>query len=165
MGLIDELVRGGQGSNEVNDFIDRVTNATGGPETPSTTDAGAIPTEEAVQRHQQIAAKLPADQYRASAADAFSRLTPEERQQFAEWMKARAQQQGLDASLLGDTGRLQDPGALADATTNLQKQDPSIFEQLLGKGGTGGPLDNPIAKMAVAGIAAFAAQRLMGSRR
>lgn len=38
-------------------------------------------------------------------------------------------------------------------------------DQLLGKGGTGGPLDNPIAKVALAGIAAMAAQRLLGGRR
>ena len=31
----------------------------------------------------------------------------------------------------------------------------------MGKGGTGGPLDNPIAKVVFAGIAAFAASKLM----
>lgn len=40
-----------------------------------------------------------------------------------------------------------------------------FIDQLLGKGGTGGPLDNPIAKVALAGIAAMAAQRLLGGRR
>ena len=57
------------------------------------------------------------------------------------------------------------PGELAEMTTSLREQQPSIFEQLLGKGGTGGALDNPIAKVALAGIAAMAAQRILGGRR
>ena len=59
-----------------------------------------------------------------------------------------------------------DPGELAEVTTRVREQEPNIFEQILGKGGTGGRFDNPIvSKMAVAGIAAMAASRLMGARR
>jgi hypothetical protein len=58
-----------------------------------------------------------------------------------------------------------DPGQLADMTTSLRDKDPNILEQLMGRGGTGGTFDNPIAKVAFAGIAAMAAQRLMGGRR
>ena len=32
----------------------------------------------------------------------------------------------------------------------------------MGKGGTGGPLDNPLAKVIFAGITAFAASKIMG---
>jgi hypothetical protein len=57
-----------------------------------------------------------------------------------------------------------DPGELAEVTTQVRDQNASIFEQILGKGGTGGAFDNPIAKIAVAGIAAMAASKLMGRR-
>ena len=32
----------------------------------------------------------------------------------------------------------------------------------MGKSGTGGPLDNPLAKIVFAGITAFAASKIMG---
>jgi hypothetical protein len=50
-------------------------------------------------------------------------------------------------------------------TTRVRDKEPNIFEQILGKGGTGGMFDNPIAKIATAGIAAMAAQKLLGGRR
>jgi hypothetical protein len=49
-------------------------------------------------------------------------------------------------------------------TSQVRQKDPNILEQLMGRGGTGGPLDNPIAKAAFAGIAAMAASKIMGRR-
>ena len=59
----------------------------------------------------------------------------------------------------------QDPGVLADMTTRMRTDQPNILEQLLGKSGTGGTFNNPLAKIALAGITAFAAQKIMGARR
>ena len=58
-----------------------------------------------------------------------------------------------------------DPGVLADMTTGVRTKEPNIFEQVLGKSGTGGTFNNPLVKIAVAGLTAFAAQKLMGARR
>ena len=78
-------------------------------------------------------------------------------------MRQRAQQRGMtDFDGDGIDDRLQDPHELAKRTSQVRQRDPNILEQLMGKGGTGGPLDNPIAKVAFAGIAAFAASKLMG---
>ncbi len=41
-----------------------------------------------------------------------------------------------------------------------QQQQPDLLQQVLGQGGA---LSNPMAKMAMAGVAAIAAQRLMGN--
>jgi len=62
----------------------------------------------------------------------------------------------------GIDDRLDDPRELAKRTSQVRQQDPNSLEQLLGKGGTGGPLDNPIAKVVFAGITAFAASNIMG---
>ncbi|MFL5757101.1 MAG: hypothetical protein ACJ77N_12475 [Chloroflexota bacterium] len=158
MGILDELIGGGERRQEYDDFVNKVQQG----------QHDTIPATEAANRYQEVVPSLPTDQYRDSAAQAFQQLSPEQRTQFAEWLRQQGQQQGLDTSHLdtATTGsQPPDPNVLAQATANVRDQNPSIFDQLLGKGGTGGPLDNPIAKMAVAGIAAMAAQRLMGGRR
>ena len=131
----------------------------------------SIDDREAVDRYQQVAPQLSRDEYRNSAQDAFGRLSPQERAEFSRWLRTRASQQGValpdyDLNDDGIDDRMQNnPGELAEMTTRVREHQPNIFEQLLGKGGTGGAFDNPIAKIATAGIAAMAAQRLLGGRR
>lgn len=80
-------------------------------------------------------------------------------------MRNKARQRGItDLDGDGVDDRLEDPRELARMTSQVRQRDPNILEQLMGKGGTGGPLDNPIVKAACAGIAAMAASRLMGRR-
>jgi len=160
--LLERLVGGPEKRTEYNDFIDRYDR--GSP-------YDSIPDHEAAQRYQQVAPGLSSDQYRDSAEEAFSRMSPQERGEFSRWLRTRASQQGVSVQDydLNDDGiddRVQnDPGELARMTTSVREQQPNILEQLMGGGGTGGTFDNPIAKVAFAGIAAFAAQRLMGGRR
>ena len=40
----------------------------------------------------------------------------------------------------------QDPGVLADMTTRVRTNEPNILEQVLGKSGTGGTFNNPLAR-------------------
>ncbi len=57
---------------------------------------------------------------------------------------------------------------LAQVTSRMEQQQPGILGQLLGGGGAGGGagnmLDNPLAKAALAGVAAMAVKRMMGGR-
>ena len=162
MDLLERVLGGPQKQTEYRDFIDRY-------------DQGSpydnIDDREAVERYNQVAPQLSRSQYRESAEDSFSRLSPTERAEFSRWLRTRANQQGMSVPDydLNDDGiddRMQDnPGELAEMTTRLREKDPNVFEQLLGKSGTGGPLNNPIAKAALAGIAAMAAQRMLGGRR
>jgi len=162
MGILDDLLNGGERQTQYKDFIERF-----GRGTPY----DSIRDDEALTRYKEITPDLSRDEYRASAQDAFSRLSPEERRQFSQWMRTRSRDQGFSVPDydLNDDGiddRMQgNPGDLAEMTTRFRDRNPNILEQLLGKGGTGGTFDNPIAKAAFAGIAAMAAQRLMGSRR
>lgn len=161
MDLLERVLGGPQQRTEYEDFINRYEQ--GSP-------YASIDDREAVDRHQQVTPQLSRDQYRESAQEAFARLSPAERAEFARWLRTRASQQGVSVPDydLNDDGiddRVQnDPGELAEMTTRVREREPNIFEQLLGKGGTGGMFDNPIAKIATAGIAAMAAQRILGRR-
>jgi hypothetical protein len=162
MDLLERVLGGSNKQTEYRDIIDRFQR--GSP-------YDSIPEDEALDRYRQVTPELSRDQYRDSATDAFSRLSPTERAEFSRWLRTRATQQGVSVPDydLNDDGiddRMQDdPRDLAEMTTRVRETEPNILEQLLGKGGTGGKFDNPIAKIALAGITAMAAQRLMGGRR
>jgi hypothetical protein len=154
MDLLDNILGNPQKRSQYEDFIGRYQQ--GSP-------YDGIDDDEAVQRYEEVTPGLSDQEYEESAEKAFSRLSPEERREFTQFMRQRAQQRGIqDFDGDGIDDRMQDSRELAQVTTKVRQRDPNILEQLMGKGGTGGPLDNPIAKIAFAGIAAFAASKIMG---
>jgi hypothetical protein len=154
MDVLNNILRNPEKRTQYDDFIDRYQQ--GSP-------YDSIDDDEAVQRYEEITPTLSDQDYEESAEAAFSKLSPEERREFGRYLRERAQQRGMtDFDGNGIDDRLEDPCELAKRTSQVRQQDPNILEQLLGKGGTGGPLDNPIAKIAFAGIAAFAASKIMG---
>lgn len=157
MDFLDDLLGGGR-KQQYEDFATRYQN---GP------PYDAIGNDEALQRYSELSPNLSREDYRESAEQAFSRLSPQERGEFSRWLRTKSQQQGVsvppDFNNDGIDDRMQqDPGQLAEMTTQMHDQDPNVLEQLLGKGGR---FDNPIVKIALAGITAFAAQKMMGGRR
>ena len=158
--ILQNLLGGGQQRQEYDDFVNRY-------------DKGApwegISDREAVSRYQQVAPQLPADVYQQSAQEAFTRMSPQERQEFARYLQQRSQQQGVDIPDFNQDGiddRYQDPQKLAQVTTRMEQQQPGILGQLLGGGGSGGGsmLNNPLAKAALAGVTAMAVKRMLGGR-
>src|SRR5215210_4559434 len=130
MGLdfLQNLLGGGQQRQDYHDFVNRY-------------DQGApwdgISDREAMSRYQQVAPQLPPDMYQQSAEDAFSQMTPQERQEFARHLQQRSRQQGVDFPDFNQDGiddRYQDPRRLAQVTSRMEQQ-PSILGQLLGGGG------------------------------
>ena len=122
--------------------------------------------QETVNRYQQVTNQLPPDAYQQSAQEAFARLSPEERAEFARWLQTRAQQQNVNLPAMGsgaDYSRFQDPGALAQVTTQMHQQEPDMLTRVL-TGQTGTALDNPLARAALAGVAAMAAKRVLTGR-
>ena len=157
MGLLDQLF-GTQKRQEWDDFDQRYQR--GAP-------WDGIPDSEAYDRYDQVSRNVPPDVYEDSAEQAFNRLSPQERREFARYLQTRARERGVhDRDLDGDgvEDRLEDPRELARTTSRLEQQQPGILGQLLGKGGTGGAFDNPLAKAAMLGITAFAAKKLMSGR-
>ncbi len=171
MDLLQNLLGGGQGRQEFQDFVNRY-------------DRGApyegISEQEAMQRYRQVAPQLPPDVYQQSAQDAFAQLTPQQRRQLGQYLRQQTRHQNLNFPDLDGDGvddRFQDPNFLAQVTGRMHQQQPGLLDQLLGgaMGGMGGQmgagrhaqgggnlLENPIAKAALAGIAAMAVKRMMG---
>jgi hypothetical protein len=164
--LLDSLLQGGPDRDDYQDFLNRYDQ---GPPYAGISD------DEAIGRYQQVAPELSPDAYQQSAQDALGRMAPEERAQFGQLLQQRAQQQGVDLPGLGQARgeQLQDPGMLAQLLSGLHQQQSGMLGQLLGggggaggllgggSGGAGGMLGNPLAKAALAGIAAMAAKRML----
>jgi hypothetical protein len=152
MGILEGLL-GGQGG-PLADFVKRFEG--GGSD--------AFNDEEAAQHHGTIAANLPPEHYQQAAQEALSQLSPDQRSQLVEHLRDRARQQDVNFPGLHDEERLHEPGVLSGLFGRMQQQQPGLLQQLLGGGGGGGGFSNPVAKMALAGIAATAIKRLMGRR-
>ncbi|MDQ3044239.1 MAG: hypothetical protein M3R06_03675 [Chloroflexota bacterium] len=154
------------------DFVTRYEN---GP--PSEGFSG----EEALDRHQRVAERVPADVYQQSAEEAFQRMSPPERKRMAELLSEHT-----DKDLDGD-GQIDDPRQLARMATKVQQNNPGGLAGLFGGGGSGGGgddllsgalgalgggrgqsaggmgdlLSNPLAKAALGGIAAIALKKMV----
>ena len=158
MNMLENLLGGGKQRTDWDDFVNRY-------------DQGApydgISDQEAYQRYGQVARGLPPQQYEMAAQDAFARMSPEERVQFGRYLQQQANQRGMDFPDLNGDGvddRFQDPGYLAGVTGRMQQRQPGMLEQMLGGGGgggMGGMMSNPLAKAALAGIAAMAVKKMV----
>ena len=160
MDMLSQILGGGQRREEYQDFVNRYD--TGAP-------WDGISDQEARSRYQQVAPQLSPEMYQESAQEAFSRLTPQQRLQLGQHLQQQTRQQGYNVPDLNRDGiddRLQDPAYLAQATGQLHQQQPGILGDLLGGGGGGGQgmLQSPVAKAALAGIAAVAVKKMMSGR-
>lgn len=117
------------------------------------------PDDQVATTHTQVADQLPADQYQQAARDAFEKLTPEQRQQFLDELKTGALAQGVDHETIQNASA--DPGSLAQATAQVQQQQPGSLGQMFAPGGV---FSSPLAKTVLLGITAMAASRLTQRR-
>jgi len=125
--------------------------------------------QEVLNRYQQVAPQIPAEDYKRAAQEALQRMSPQQRAEFLQNLQQQTQEQNiaLPGGGAADTpDRAQDPNALAQILTGLHQQQPGLLGQLFGGGGSGSGslLDNPAAKAALAGIAAIAVKNLMAGR-
>ena len=171
MSFLEQLLGGGQQRQEYQDFVNRYEQ--GAP-------WEGISQQEAMSRYQQVAPQLPPQEYEQAAQETFARMTPDQRRQLAQMLQQQARQQQVNFPDLNQDGiddRLQDPRAFAQVTSRMEQQQPGLLGQLLGGGGgrassggspTSGGVDdligNPLAKAALAGIAAMAAQRFLSGQ-
>jgi hypothetical protein len=143
-----------------------------------------IADDEVLNNYQSVAGRLSPQEFEDSAAEAYERLSPEERRQFAQYLQEQGGQ---------DFAQTDDPRQLARYTSQMQSQQPDGLAGLLGGGGLGGMLgggggggiggmlsgalggqsqgggqggmmQNPMAKAVMGGIAAMAMKRMMGGR-
>ena len=163
MGILDELLGGGQRQRDFKDFVNRYEH--GHP-------SEGYSDQEVVDRYREVAHAVPADQYAQAAQEALARLSPEERAAFVKMLQERAQTRGT--ALPQEVGA--DPKDLGKVLTDLH-QTPGRLRDLLGGswssveapagGGSSAMssisnvLASPLAKAALAGIAALVVKRVM----
>ena len=155
MNILQNILGGGQQQQDYQGFVNRYDQ--GHP-------SEGYSDQEVMNRYQQIAPNLSPQQYQQAAQQSFERMSPQERVQFGQYLQQQAQQQGYpapfpDTNQDGIDDRYQNPHYLAQTMSHMQQQNPDMLHQILSPGGV---LGNPMAKAAVAGIAALAAKQFLG---
>jgi hypothetical protein len=151
MDMLQQIL-GGQSRDQMDDFVRRY-------------DQGApwdgIDDREALDQYRRVAPALSDDDYVAAAQASFSRLSPDQRAEYGAWLQQEAARRGTQVTDLDGDG-MQDAARLANATNHIRRQQPGLLEGLLGGSQGGGGLTNsPVAKGALAGIAATAASKFL----
>ncbi len=130
-------------------------------------DPNSISDEEAARRYREMA-QHQGDQddpeMDAEYENAFSKLSPQERRTLAEhYQKANNDSsrsfQGYNDGQ--DLEQASNPRELGRMTRKASQQDPDLLTSLLG---SNSPLNSTGGKMAMAGLAAFAAKKFLGKR-
>lgn len=171
MNMLENLL-GGQQQGDYQNFANRYDQ--GAPEE-------GYSGQEVMDRYSQIAPNLPFNNYTQAAEQAFERMSPQQRQEFGQFLQQQAQQHNIDIPQFSQgtsSSQFQNSGFLAQALGSLHQQQPGLVGQLLGGvmgggsgnigssgGGASGILGNPAAKAALAGIAAMAVKQFMGHRQ
>ena len=162
MGILDDLLGGGQRQKDYKDFVDRYEQ--GDP-------SEGYSDQEVLKRYSEVSHSVPPDQYAQAAREALGKLSPEERAAFVKMLQERAAARGI--KLPREVAS--DPKDLGQVLTDLHKQ-PGQLRDILGAGQPQGqaPGSNPIidmlsspqAKAVLAGIAAMVVKRVtQGSSR
>ena len=164
MGILDELLGGGQRQKDYKDFVDRYEQ--GNP-------SEGYSDQEVLKRYGEVSHAVPPDQYAQAAREALGKLSPEERSEFLKMLQERAAARGV--TLPREVAP--DPTDLGKVLTDLH-QKPGQLRDILGGGDAlpqgQAPGSNPIidmlkspqAKAVLAGIAATVVKRItQGSSR
>ena len=162
MGILDELLGGGQIQKDYKDFVDRYEQ--GDP-------SEGYSDQEVLKRYGEVSHAVPPDQYAQAAQEALGKLSPEDRAEFLKMLQERAAARGV--KLPGKVAS--DPKDLGKVLTDLHEK-PGQLRDILGGGQPQGqaPGSNPIidilkspqAKAVLAGIAATVVKRIkQGSSR
>jgi hypothetical protein len=164
MGILDELLGGGQRQKEYRDFVDRYEQ---GKPSEGYSD------QEVLKRYSDVSHAVPPNQYAQAAIEALGKLSPEDRAAFMKMLQERAAARGV--AMPGQLAP--EPKELGQVLTDLHSK-PGQLRDILG-GGDAQPqeqaqrsspiaaiLASPQAKAVLAGIAARVAKRVMqGSSR
>jgi len=157
MGILEDLFGGGQRKQDYTDFVNRYEQ---GHPAEGYSDA------EVVDRYREVAHAVPPDDYAQAAQAALARLSPEERAEFVRLLQDRVRARGAALPRPVEP----DPGGLGQVLTDLHKT-PGRLRDLLGGGSApsqaagasplAGMFASPLAKAALAGIAAMVVKRVM----
>src|SRR6187397_3570439 len=120
MGILDELLGGGQRQKEYNDFVNRYEQ--GSP-------SEGYSDQEVLKRYGEVSHAVPPDQYAKAAQEALGKLSPEDREEFLKMLQERAAARGV--KLPGKVAS--DPRDLGRVLTDLHEK-PGQLRDILGPG-------------------------------
>jgi hypothetical protein len=159
MGILEELLGGGQRQKEYKDFVNRYEQ--GHP-------SEGYSDQEVLKRYSEVSHAVPADQYAKAAQEALGKLSPEERAAFVKMLQERAAARGIKLPREMQS----EPKELGQVLTDLH-QKPGQLRDILGGGDVqpqgqapasnpiGDLLASPMAKAVLAGVAAMVVKRVM----
>jgi len=160
MGMLDELLGGGQIQKEYRDFVNRYQQ--GDP-------SEGYSDQEVLKRYGEVSHAVSPDQYAQAAQEALSKLSPEERAAFVKMLQDRAAARGVTLP----RQVAPEPKDLGQVLTDLHVK-PGQLRDILGggepqnkqKASESSPiidiLKSPMAKAVLAGIAAMVVKNVMG---
>lgn len=156
MGILEDLLTGGQRQNEYSDFVKRYEQ--GHP-------SEGYSDQEVLKRYGEVSHAVPPDQYAQAAQEALSKLSPEERAVFVRMLQDRAAARGV--TMPADV--TPEPKELGDVLTDLHRKPGQLREMLGGddaqQASGANPLaemlSSPMAKAVLAGIATMVVKRVM----
>jgi len=145
MGMLDELLAGGQLQKEYRDFVNRYEQ--GHP-------SQGYSDQEVLKRYGEVSHAVPPDQYAQAAREALGKLSPEERAEFLKMLQERAAARGV--KLPGKVAS--DPKDLGKVLTDLHEKPGRLRDILVPD--IGGNLDQRRPWPAVSGLRKGAPHRL-----
>jgi hypothetical protein len=163
MNLLEMLMGNSKTREGFEDFLNRFED---GPPSEGYSD------REVLDRYGEVAHKIPPSDYQQAARDAFGHLSQEDREEFGQMLAGQAQSRSLDLpGLTPAQGQgFGDVDWLANIVSQIHQQ-PGLLRDLLGgftgnreTSSSGGILSSPLAKAALAGIAAMLVKRVLGGR-
>src|SRR3954447_6178505 len=120
MGILDELLGGGQHQKEYKDFVNRYEQ--GDP-------SEGYSDQEVLKRYGEVSHAVPPNQYAQAAQEALDKLSPEERAVFVKMLQDRAAARGVTLPV----NVTPEPKELGDVLTDLHKK-PGQLRDMLGGG-------------------------------
>ena len=164
MNLLEMLMGNSQAREGFKDFLNRFED---GPPSEGYED------QEVLDRYGEVAHKASPSDYEQAARDAFGHLSQTDREEFGQLLAGQARTRKLDLpGLTPASGQgFGDVDWLSNITSQIHQQ-PGLLRDLLGglTGGdrgtssSGGILSSPLAKAALAGIAAMLVKKVLGGR-
>ncbi len=121
-----------------------------------------IPEQEAQQNYQLFTQNAPPQMVEQAHTQYYQQMPPEQHAGLMQGLVGGLMQRGIDprqAGIQNTDPYSMSPQEGARLTGYVQQQQPDLLHQVMGPGG---PLGRPSAKLAVAGIAAFAAKQMLG---
>src|SRR6201981_79386 len=151
MGMLDELLAGGQRQKEYGDFVNRYEQGD-----PSEGDSD----QEVLKRYGEVSHAVSPDQYAQAAQEALSKLSPEERAAFVKMLQDRAASRGV----MLPRNVAPEPKDLGQVLTDLHEK-PGQLRDMLG-GGAVGPQEQGSGSSTITDILTSprARRRLRGTR-